>query len=245
MDLKEVGILGDEIERHWFFRAKRAAIIRQVERLGSRRALDIGAGSGFFSRALLERTVVEEAICVDPFYDADSDATVAGKPLRFRREAPETQADLVLMTDVLEHIERDLAFLSEHVERAAPGTDFLISVPALKWMWSGHDVYLDHWRRYTLPEVTDLARYSGLSVVSSCYFFAAILPIAAAVRMPDIWANLRGRAVVPRSSLSRHSWLVNAALAGLCALEVPVMRFNRLGGLSAFVHARKDGARRA
>ena len=53
MDLKEEDILGADIGRHWYYRAKAAALRRAVGDLAPRRILDVGAGSGFFSRHLL------------------------------------------------------------------------------------------------------------------------------------------------------------------------------------------------
>lgn len=241
MDLKEVEILGEAIAGHWYFRSKRAALLRLVDDLGSRRALDVGAGSGFFARALLERTAVETVTCVDPNYDAESDGTVADKPIRFRREAAAGDADLIVLMDVLEHVERDVALLAGYAEGAGPGTDFIISVPAMQWLWSGHDVFLDHHRRYTLGEIAAVARTAGLEVVEGMYYFGAVLPLAAVARVPGILSRLRGRPPEPRSSLRRHAAPVNAALTALCRAELPLMRHNRLAGLTVFLHARKGG----
>lgn len=242
MDLKEVEILGEDIERHWYFRAKRAALLQLAGQLGSSRLLDVGAGSGFFARALLERTGIAEAVCLDPFYDSDRDEIVAGKPLQFRRAAPSGQADLVVLMDVLEHVEDDAALLAEQADAAAPGTDFVISVPALRWMWSGHDVFLGHYRRYTLEETSDLARKAGLEVVQGMYFFAGVLPFAMLARAPALLSRLRGKPVVAQSSLRRHAAPVNALLSGLCRAELPFMRRNSTVGLSVFLHGRKPGA---
>ncbi|WP_237214819.1 class I SAM-dependent methyltransferase [Falsiroseomonas oryziterrae] len=239
MDLKETAILGEDIEQHWYFRAKRAALLQLVAGLGARRVLDVGAGSGFFARALLERTAIAEATCLDPFYASDRDETVEGKPLRFRRAAAPGDADLIVMMDVLEHVEDDLDLLAEHAGAAAPGTDVLISVPALRWMWSGHDVFLEHHRRYTLEDVTQLTRAAGLEVVRGMYFFAGVLPFAMLARAPDLIGRVRGQPVVARSGLRRHSRPVNALLGALCRLELPLMARNRTIGLSVFMHARK------
>ena len=86
MDLKEEDILGAGIGGHWYYRSKAAALRRAVGSLAPKRLLDVGAGSGFFSRHLLERTPAESALCVDIGYAADRDDRVAGKPVRFRRD---------------------------------------------------------------------------------------------------------------------------------------------------------------
>ena len=102
MDLKEIDILADGVSAHWYYRAKAEAMRRLLEGARVRSVLDVGAGSGFFSRHLLATTDVAEACCVDPSYEADRDETESGKPLHFRRNVDAADADLVLMMDVLD-----------------------------------------------------------------------------------------------------------------------------------------------
>ena len=73
MDLKEETILGADIGRHWYYRSKAAALRRMVAALDARRILDVGAGSGFFSRHLLAEGGAHSALCVDIGYAADRD----------------------------------------------------------------------------------------------------------------------------------------------------------------------------
>ena len=70
MDLKEEDILGADIGRHWYYRSKAAALRRMVGRLAPQRLLDVGAGSGFFSRHLLTEGGAQSALCVDIGYAA-------------------------------------------------------------------------------------------------------------------------------------------------------------------------------
>jgi len=62
MDLTEIDILGESIGERWSYRAKLAALLRFVCGFNPRTALDIGAGSGFFARALLECTGVKGGV---------------------------------------------------------------------------------------------------------------------------------------------------------------------------------------
>src|SRR5262245_14117517 len=97
MDLKEEDILGADIGGHWYYRSKAAALRRAVADLQARHILDVGAGSGFFSRHLLAETEAQSALCVDIGYASERDDAVAGKPVRYRRDAQATNCDLVLM----------------------------------------------------------------------------------------------------------------------------------------------------
>jgi len=149
MDVKEQDILGDLINHHWYYRAKGAAMTRLLAGAPVRHVLDVGAGSGVFSRLLLDQGAIE-ATCVDPAYPSEHTEMQGGKPIRFVHVAANSDADTVLLMDVLEHVDDDTGLLREYVQNAAPGTRFLITVPAFMWMWSGHDVFLEHRRRYTL-----------------------------------------------------------------------------------------------
>jgi SAM-dependent methyltransferase len=201
------------------------------------RILDVGAGSGFFSRFLLNFTNASEAWCVDTSYAADHDQSQAGKFLHFRRSVDFVDADLVLFMDVLEHVDDDVALLTEYIEKVPPGSRFLLSVPAFQFLWSGHDVFLEHKRRYTLPQLESIVANSGLKLLTGAYYFGAIFPLVAGLRLTDRWRRRQG--VAAKSQLSRHHPGVNASLATLCRWELGLFRWNRLAGLTAFCVAKK------
>ena len=233
MDLKEEDILGADIDRHWYYRSKAAALRRAVGGLQPRRILDVGAGSGFFSRHLLAETNAQSALCVDIGYLIDRDDAVAGKPVQYRRDVGATDCDLVLMMDVLEHVDDDAGLVRHYAAKVLSGTHFLVTVPAFRFLWSGHDVFLEHRRRYTLGEIEQSMRRAGLEVVRGAYYFGAVVPLAAAVRLATR-SDPR-----PRSSLRKHGAVTNGLLSAVCAVELPIFPMNRVAGLSAFVLARK------
>jgi SAM-dependent methyltransferase len=232
MDLKEEDILGSDIGRHWYYQAKAAALRRMVDGLKPQRLLDVGAGSGFFSRHLLANGA-QSALCVDVGYPASRDETVNGKPVRYRRDCDATDCDLVLMMDVLEHVENDAGLVRHYATKVPSGAHFLVTVPAFRFLWSGHDVFLEHKRRYTLGEIEQTMRLAGLDVVRGAYYFGAVFPLAAAVRLAT------RNDPTPRSSLKKHGAIANGLLAAACAMELPLFPINRLAGLSAFVLAKK------
>lgn len=234
MDLKEEDILGADIGRHWYYRSKAAALRRMVGPLAPRRVLDVGAGSGFFSRHLLAEGGAQSALCVDLGYERERDEMLDGKPVLYRRDCGPTDCDLVLMMDVLEHVDDDVGLVRQYAAKVPSGTHFLVTVPAFRFLWSGHDVFLGHKRRYTLPEIETTLRMAGLAVLRGAYFFGVVFPLAAAVRLAA-----RG-APQPRSNLTRHGVLTNGLLTAACAAELPFFPVNRLAGLSAFVLARKS-----
>ena len=236
MDLKEVGILGDGIDEHWYYQSKAKATIAMLDGISPLNVLDVGAGSGFFSRYILDHTTASNALCVDPGYESDSDQTRGDKQIKFRREISSVEADLILLMDVLEHVDSDVSLLRTYVDKAPSGSKFLISVPAFQFLWSPHDVFLEHKRRYRLGHIESVAQDAGLTVIRGNYFFTLIFPLAAVLRLAS--RALR-RNAAPRSQLTRQSESVNRFLNLVLRLEIPIMRRNRLFGLTAFCLAEK------
>lgn len=237
MDLKETEILGADIERHWYYRSKAAATSALLRGVATTTILDVGAGSAFFSRQLLDRTSAKAAWCVDISYDQDSDELEAGKPLHLRRDIGAIDASVVLLMDVLEHVDNDVGLLRLYIEKVPSGTTFLISVPAFRFLWSEHDEFLEHKRRYTVAMLEDAVRRAGLKVERGAYYFCLVFPLVVVLRLIGKAFSSKGSA--PRSQLTRHGKFVNELLAFACRLELPFFRFNRIAGLSVFCVATK------
>jgi len=237
MDLKEEEILGDQVDAHWYYKAKAAALLKDCVGLKPISILDIGAGSGFFSRQLLAHTDAARATCVDIGYAQDRDEQWCGKPLLFRRTISTSDADLVLAMDVIEHVSNDAALMRPYVDLVPPGARFIFSVPAFRFLWSGPDVFLGHHRRYTLAELERSIATFGLSLDWSHYYYGLVFPLAAATRVLERVRS--GQSSEPKSQLRRHGAVVNATLSALCAAERPLMRTNKLGGLTVFAGCHK------
>ena len=134
--------------------------------------------------------------------------------------------------DVLEHVERDEEFLRSIVNRCAGRNHFFITAPAFQGLWSGHDVFLKHYRRYSLDRLERLALGAGLAPTAAYYLYAAILPPAWAVRK-----LAPGRQSVAGSDLKRTGALSNKILEWICLAEFPFRRWNKLAGLTCVIEA--------
>ncbi|KQP17268.1 methyltransferase domain-containing protein [Pseudorhodoferax sp. Leaf265] len=236
MDLKELEILGEGINRHWYYKEKANAVRQLLRGIPFHGVLDVGAGSGFFSKCLLQEESVRAIWCVDTSYDRDWEESVDGRTVHYRQVGARVPANLALFMDVLEHVDDDVGLLRHYIPLVDGASNFLISVPAFQSLWSGHDVFLGHRRRYRLEQIEDVVHRAGLQLVRSGYFFATVFPIAAGLR----WSQrLVGRDdVSARSQLKRHHPAVNWLLGSLSHAELPLIGRNRLFGLTAFCVAR-------
>lgn len=152
--------------------------------------VDIGCGDCFFAQAILKRWDNIEVIAVDTAYTIDEvqlkekEVDHPGFKLFNNLGAAKSHlnnqvADLVLLLDVIEHIEKDNAFLKElnSASFIKTGTRMLVTVPAYQILFSAHDAYLKHFRRYSLKQLTDRVSKAGFTPVQSGYFFLVLLPI--------------------------------------------------------------------
>jgi SAM-dependent methyltransferase len=205
-------------QRHWWWRSRRAWVLDWIERLHResprRRILDVGCGDGLFFDQLSRFGEVD---------GLEPDGTLVSNPRwrdRIRTEPltsefrPEQPYDLLLMLDVLEHIEDDAeALVAAHKSLREEG-HVLITVPALPALWSQHDEVNEHHRRYTERTLRDVLRHAGYQVETLRYFFFwTVAPLwarraLAPAGMPD------GEYAVPIPCRP-----INAALESLSRLE--------------------------
>lgn len=176
MDLIEDG-LEDPIN-HWYYKHKFYFIKKAVKKRALEKATltDIGAGSALFSRELVNLNLISKIFAVDTGYKVE--LTESNNRITYSTFIPKYQSDFYLLTDVREHIEEDGQFLSGVVRDAKVGAQFVITVPAHMSLWSGHDVYLKHFRRYNKIQLIKLASSSGLLNVKVRYIYSTVFPLA-------------------------------------------------------------------
>lgn len=178
MDLSERTTTG--ARRHPWETARVQAIQQIIGGLGlsAPRVLDVGAGDGYLLGALHAALGFRRAIAQD-IHLSESLARELSQPgIEFVRELtdPDYRAELILLLDVIEHVEDPGALLSQLArERLAPGGRILITVPAFQRLYTEHDRALKHFRRYSRAQVIEQAERAGLSVMQSGYLFGSLL----------------------------------------------------------------------
>lgn len=218
-------------ERHWWYAGRRALVRRLVAPLPPGRAVDVGCGTGGNTAVL--RDLGWTVTGVDP--------SPVAAPLAARRGFPVVRADarrlplrdgvvdLVLSTDVWEHVDDDAAVAAETARVLRPGGRALVAVPCSMKLWSGHDVALGHVRRYERDQLERLLEGAGLAVVDVRSWNVLLRPVA----------RLRRRRRVPdESDLEPVPALVNAGLRAVVGSE-RVLPVGRLPGISLVARAEK------
>jgi len=255
MDLKELPTRG--FARHPWEIVRADFFLRLLgERITGQTlsALDIGAGDGYFAERLLASfPAVGQLTCFDPAYDADwLQGRVTDDPrMTFTAQKPEGLRDIVLMLDVLEHVEDDRATLREAASSfLKPGGWLLLSVPAGQRLFSHHDELLGHKRRYSPARLRGLIAEAGLSAIDHGELFASLLVPRAMAKLGEMARGEVSSGQVPaapthiETSLGtwNHGQLVTSIVTGALSLDARCSRFaSRMrlpfAGLSTWVLA--------
>lgn len=234
MDLKELEN-GVNPEAHWYYQSKKLPLFLFAKRLlAGGQALtivDVGAGSGFFALELEKHygAAIAKVYLVDIGYtDAEIAATRGQKIEKVLAIPPIIENGLVLLMDVLEHVPDDLAML-QSIKQASVGNNnhFFITVPAFQSLWSGHDVYLGHYRRYRIPMLRGALEKAGFRQIKNYYLYGSLFPLIWAVRRLD---NLRQKAAA--SNMRPVHSMANRMLLGLTSVEMKLTSANTLFGVT-------------
>jgi SAM-dependent methyltransferase len=191
------------------------------------RVLDVGAGDAWFAGELLPTLPAGSRVtCWDTGYADHSPPAPEGESLEFTAEQPAGPFDLVLMLDVAEHVEDDLAFLGTIARSLlAPAGVLIFSVPAWPLLMSAHDVALHHHRRYTPARARALLAGAGLRIEQSGGLFHSLLAPRAVTALRD---RVRPRPVDAAAALE---WRGPALLRR--AIELALRADNELSWVAA------------
>jgi SAM-dependent methyltransferase len=177
-------------DRHWWYRGRRSVLERVIGdlRLPARAViLDAGCGSGRNMIDLARHGAVTgvelSATSAEIARKRGSGEVIEGSVLEMPFEVG--RFDLAVSLDVIEHLEDDLAALRELRRVVKPGGTLLVTVPAYKWLWSGHDVVNHHFRRYTRRSLQRVGEQAGWQQVRTTYFNSLLLPAAILLRVLD------------------------------------------------------------
>ncbi len=235
-------------DAHWWFAARRAIVDRMIERLGLPRdaaILEPGCGTGGNFPMLARRGRLFAL-------DADASAIGFAQARGLAQVAPgflpdaipfgDQRFDLIVMTDVLEHLDDQSGALRSLNSRLHPGGWLLMTVPAMPWMWSDHDVTHHHRRRYRARELSDLVDAAGFEVNYLSYYNFLLFPLIAGARMWQRLSVRDGDGTTPRHDLAMPPPAINSMLRRIFSSERFLIGTARVPfGVSLIVLARTSG----
>lgn len=149
--------------------------------------------------------------------------------------------DLIIASDVLEHIEQAQEALQNWHTLLKPGGRIIIFVPAFPFLWSGHDVVNHHFRRYTEKGLIADMQKSAFTIQRSGYWNSILFVPTWLVRMFQKLKTVDGEKINKKGQLLELPAIFNRLLIGMLKLENKyVMRFKSPAGVSVFVIAEKN-----
>jgi len=224
---------------HWYYQSKNLLvkkwIINSGKNLEKSTLVDVGCGEGIFLELLSKdkKIRIKKFLGIDPAYPKK---TFLSKKVKISPSIKKGKKyDFMLLMDVLEHLKNDSGFLQNIISYLSKSGELFITVPALKWMWSAHDKYLGHKRRYNYKSLMTLIKKTKrLKIKNLYYFYAPILPLVAIIRLCR-----QNKIPAKKSDMEKVSFFANKLLLKLAELESKVARKNKIAGLSLIAECQK------
>jgi SAM-dependent methyltransferase len=174
----------DVANGHHFWIRRRFHVMRRLADTALRNskcATEIGCGNGLLQREiedhykkpvtgfdLNEYALQKNVSRMSPLYCYD---------IHQRNPEFRSKFDLVVLFDVLEHIEDESDFLQSVKFHLAGSGLLLVNVPAHHRLYSDYDRAAGHVRRYSVNQLAEVAERNGLRIRVSTYWGLPLLPL--------------------------------------------------------------------
>jgi len=179
--------------QHWWFIARRKILLYlmnsffQKKQPRKTKIADLGCGCG---ANLCEIQKQYDAIGMDVSLDAKKYCLKRGIKIVTGRlpdkiPLPENSFDMVVMSDVLEHIENDDLVIKNVSKLLKKEGLILLTVPAYPFLYTKRDAFHHHIRRYKKKQLHSLLQNNGLSKIILSHYNFWLFPIIAVIRTLD------------------------------------------------------------
>jgi len=245
MDKDYVSLYHTLEESHWWFVGRRDMLWRLLKDLDRNLSiLEVGCSGGPLMRLLQNKGFakvdgIDINECSVELCRSLGETTVKvadGRATGFGSE----QYDVVIASDVLEHIDDPAQGLTEWSRILRPNGILLVFVPAFQFLWSRHDEVNCHFRRYTKPEIITLLKQAGFYVDRAAYWnFCLFFPALLVRTLRRIISKKQGE--TEGGDLTPSGKTVNRILESVLKSENSLLAsgLNFPFGLSLFAIARK------
>jgi SAM-dependent methyltransferase len=132
------------------------------------RILDFGAGIGTLPRGMRNHGLRVDCVELDAAQRAELEAD-GFRCFAGIADVADGAYDYIYSSNVLEHIEDDVAALRELRRVLAPGGALLLYVPAFNVIYTISDQLIGHHRRYTIPVLRDRLQQANFAIERMWY----------------------------------------------------------------------------
>lgn len=183
----------DVEKKHWWFVGRRKILGRliahELEKAGRKqfdRALEIGCFAGINIEQF--KNLASQWSGIEPSEEAGlyAQQTLAGAEIvigKFPDVTVSGKFDLILLFDVLEHIEDPVESLKRIRHMLNPGGVLIMTVPAYQWLWTEFDEINQHYRRYTAQMLQEQLSVADINDSRVGYFNALLFIPAVCERL--------------------------------------------------------------
>ncbi|MFZ2455272.1 MAG: class I SAM-dependent methyltransferase [Candidatus Altiarchaeia archaeon] len=186
MDKQEYYDMYTAEERHWWFKGRRTMYLSVLNRFfrscKDLDILDFGCGTG---RNIEELRKYGKVTGVDISQDSYYLCKKRGLDIRLvdilkddAKDILNDRFDLITCFDVLEHLQDAGKTVGRLGDFLTDGGYILATVPAHPFLWSNHDVILQHKRRYEKKGLREEFEKNNFEVVFISYYNSLIFPVA-------------------------------------------------------------------
>ena len=233
-------------QNHPIDNASRQDAIAQIQHAITANAnpiiLEIGCSSGFLIRDLNksfpEAHVIGSDVVKEPLNILAANIKIPF--IRFdllKCPLPDNCIDVVVMLNVLEHIEDDVTALQKVFNILKTNGTLVLEVPAGPKLYDSYDAQLNHFRRYSSFELQKKLEKVGFTIKRNSHLGFFLFPAFVFIKLMGKFANSKNNmAVEDRASKTSKSLLV---LLSLKVEQAYFRKFTLPFGIRALITAKK------
>lgn len=158
--------------------------------------LDVGSGDAYVIDQLANRFANANFVAVDTYYSQEIIQTLnGGFENKDRIELFSSwdafadrnlKVDLVLLLDVIEHVPDDVTFMQSINKYINNEFHFMITVPAFQSLFTQHDYFLKHYRRYNNALLKTNVKAAKWTPMDTGYFYIIALLMRSIGKLKEI-----------------------------------------------------------
>ena len=173
-------------KENWYYKYKIFKVKKEIKKyldsknLLSVDCLDIGSGNGIISFGIgnkINNTILNWTL-VDSNYKK-KDLNIDHR--KYKKIDINQKYGIIIGCDVLEHVEDETKFLSSINDCMYEESILILTVPAMEILWSDHDIFLKHFRRYNFQTIRNATK-KYFNILNFEYTYKLLFPVALCLR---------------------------------------------------------------